>query len=190
MERVATVTYPTEDKVSLLQQLKQIQEDWAHHGKDWTKPGFRAIAIHRYGQWVWGINSKIARAIPKRIYYVLFRYVRNHYGIEIDRAATIGRRVKIAHQSGIHIHPKAVVGDFCLIRQNVTIGGASNKKADLAPKLGNRVHIGSGAQILGDVTIGDRVKIGANAVITTNVPANSLVFVPPPKVLKMVSLKK
>lgn len=189
MERVATVTYSSEDKISLPQLILQIKEDWAHNGRDWTKPGFRAIAIHRYGQWVWGIRSRIARALPKRIYYMLFRFVRNHYGIEIDRAAKIGRRVKIAHQSGIHIHPKAIVGDFCLIRQNVTIGGASNKRADLAPKLGNRVHIGSGAQILGNVTIGDRVKIGANAVITTNIPAHSIVFVPPPKVLKMISLK-
>ncbi|MDH3604288.1 MAG: serine acetyltransferase [Candidatus Tectomicrobia bacterium] len=102
----------------------------------------------------------------------------------------MGRRCFIPHQSGIVIHPFSEIGDDCLIRQNVTLGAASRDKPAGAPKLGNQVHIGAGAVLLGNITVGDGAKINANAVVMTNVPEGAFVFNPPPKTLKNPRSKK
>jgi serine O-acetyltransferase len=112
-----------------------------------------------------------------------FWFVRNCCGIELPHTARVGRRFLIGHQSGIVIHHNAVIGDDCLVRQNVTIGAGTASNADRAPRLGNGVEIGAGAAIIGPVTIGDHVRIGPNAVVTMNVPAGSIVVAPPPRVI-------
>ena len=80
------------------------------------------------------------------------------------------------HLNGIFIHENASLGKNCAILQQVTIG-ANEHKLDYkkAPQLGNRVYIGAGAKIIGGLTIGDDVRIGANAVVTKNVPAGMTV---------------
>lgn len=165
--------------------FEQIREDWIAHGKDWTKPGFRAVAVHRFGVWRDGVRLRIFRAALSRLYWVLFRYVRNHYGIELHHTTTVGRRVIIGHQSGIVIHPRAEIGDDCVIRQNVTIGAASHDRWWEAPKLGHDVQVGCGAAILGKITIGDGVRIGPNTVVMTNIPSHATVFANPPRVIQM-----
>jgi serine O-acetyltransferase len=161
----------------------QIREDWIAHGRDWTKPGFRAVAVHRFGNWRMRIGNKIIRAPFSLLYRSMFRRVRNRYGIELPYSATIGRRVVIEHQGSIVIHGHSVVGDESIIRQGVTLGNKTLDRPFDAPKLGLRVNVGAGAKILGAVTIGDGANIGANAVVLKDVPAGALAAGVPAKII-------
>jgi serine acetyltransferase len=154
--------------------FEQIKEDYIAHGRDWTKPGFRAVAIHRFGNWRMTIKSKLIRFPFSLLYRHLFRKARNLYGIELPYNAQIGRRVVFEHQHGIVIHGSAVIGDDCVIRQGCTIGNRYMDRPLEAPVLGNRVNVGAGAKILGKVTIGDDAAVGANAVVLKDVPAAAI----------------
>lgn len=164
----------------------QIREDWRTNFRDWTLPGFRAVAVYRIGSWVRVRREGFLQSMAFRLYLVMYRYVRNHYGIELPATVSVGRRLVIGHQSGIVIHPHAEIGDDCMIRQNVTLGSATPDRVfQEAPKLGNRVQIGAGAVIVGKVRIGDGARIGPNAVVLTNVPAGASVFVSPPRIISI-----
>ena len=166
--------------------VKQIQEDWQLHFRDWTMPGFRAMAVYRIGHWIYVRREGTLRNIAFRLYLVMYRYVRNQYGIELPATTSVGRRLMLGHQSGIVIHPHAEIGDDCMIRQNVTIGSATPDRVfQEAPKLGNRVQVGAGAVIVGKVTIGDGARIGPTAVVLTNVPAGASVFVAAPRIIQL-----
>jgi len=165
--------------------LEQIREDWSVYQRDWTRPGFRAVAVHRLGVWLRNVRPKVLRAPLSIFHRMMYRYVRNHYGIELPSTTIVGCRFIIAHQGGIVIHPHAEIGDDCLIRQNVTIGAVSNDRWWEAPKLGHRVQVGCGAAILGKVVIGDGTRIGPNAVVMTNVPAGAIVFVTPSRIIRL-----
>src|SRR5207248_3062801 len=67
----------------------QLREDWIAHGRDWTRPGFRAVAVHRFGNWRMRIGNKMLRAPFSVIYRMMFRYVRNHYGIELPYSVVL-----------------------------------------------------------------------------------------------------
>lgn len=151
---------------------QQLQEDWQAHGCDWTKPGFRAVAVHRFGRWRMGIQAKWLRMPFSIVYRMLYRHVRNVYGIELPYTVNLGRRVVIEHQGGIVIHGHSEIGDDTVIRQGVTLGLRYLEKLLDAPKLGKRVNVGAGAAILGAVVIGDGACIGANAVVLSDVPSN------------------
>jgi serine O-acetyltransferase len=179
-----------DEKTHSLSLWEQLYEDWTVHGKDFSRPGFRAMAVYRFGAWCSGLRYRLLRAPLSRLYLFLYRYVRNVYGIELPCRTKVGRRCFIPHQSGIVIHPFSEIGDDCLIRQNVTLGAASRDKPTGAPKLGNNVHIGAGAVLLGNITVGDGAKINANAVVMTNVPAGAFVFNSPPKILKNPEAKQ
>jgi len=150
---------------------EQIKEDWIAHGRDWTLPGFRAVAVQRFGVWRMKIEPKLLRAPFSILYRMLYRKVRNTYGIELPYTVKLGRRVIFEHQHGIVIHGYCEIGDDCYIRQGVTIGNRYLDRPLEAPKLGDRVNIGAGAKILGDVTIGNDVNIGANAVVLKDIPS-------------------
>lgn len=94
-------------------------------------------------------------------------------GIEIHPQAVIGKRLFIDHGSGVVIGATAIVGNDVTMYHGVTLGG-NGRTIDgrRHPKVGNNVIIGAGAKLIGPVDIGDHVKIGANAVVTKNVPAN------------------
>lgn len=151
-----------------------IREDLCAHGGDWTRPGFRAVAVCRFGAWRMTIQSKLLRAPFSILYRMLFRHVRNVYGIELPYTVKLGRRVVFEHQHGIIIHGEAAIGDDSIIRQGVTLG---NRRLDAprdAPALGARVNVGAGAKILGGVRVGDDAVIGANAVVLCDVPSGAL----------------
>jgi serine O-acetyltransferase len=152
---------------------QQIHEDWIAHGRDWTKPGFRAVAIHRFGVWRMKVQPLLLRAPLSVLYRFLYRYVRNFYGIELPYSAKLGRRVIIEHQGCIVIHGDCCIGDDCIIRQGCTLGNRSLDAPFDAPTLGRQVNVGAGAKILGDVHIGDGASIGANAVVLSDVPAGA-----------------
>lgn len=177
------VVQATPGEQTSLRLLQQLREDYQVHQKDWTLPGFRAVAVYRFGVWASGLRPRILRAPFTLIYNALYRYVRNHYSIELPRSAKVGRRLWIAHQGGIVIHWLAEIGDDCVLRQNVTLGAAAEETMLLAPILRNRVQVGCGAAIIGRVEIGDDVRIGANAVVTRSVPSGSTVVAPAPMVI-------
>ena len=163
--------------------LRLIQEDWQTNFRDWTQPGFRALAVHRFGTWVQQLRWRPLRVVLRRVHTSLYRYARNHYGVELPVTAVIGRRVVFGHQSCIVIHANAVIGDDCFLRQNVTLGVINAERGSQAPTLGRGVVLGCGAVILGGVTIGDRATIGPNAVVITDVPADTAVFPSTPRMI-------
>lgn len=152
----------------------QLREDWIAHGCDWTLPGFRAVAVARFGAWRMGVRPKLLRAPLSILYRVMYRRVRNVYGIELPYSVELGRNVVFEHQGAVVIHGCAKIGDGCIIRQGVTIGNRTLDKPLQAPTLGKNVNVGAGAKILGGVTIGDDAVIGANAVVLKDVPAGAL----------------
>jgi len=163
---------------------QQITEDWIAHGRDWTKPGFRAIAVHRFGVWRMGLASKLLRAPFSVLYRMLYRKVRNTYGIELPHTTKVGRRVIIEHQSAIVIHGYCEIGDDSIIRQGVTLGNRYLERPLDAPKLGARVNVGAGAKIFGAVTIGDDANIGANAVVLIDIPTGATAVGIPAKIIQ------
>ncbi|MFM6357193.1 MAG: serine O-acetyltransferase [Planktothrix sp.] len=162
---------------------EQIKEDWIAHGRDWTKPGFQAVLVQRFGVWRIQIKSLIFRAPLSFLYRMFYRKIRNTYGIELPYTVVLGRRVIVEHQHGIVIHGNSVIGDDCIIRQGVTIGNRYLDQPFEAPKLGKRVNIGAGAKILGNVTIGNDVCIGANAVVISDIPSGQTVVGIPAKII-------
>jgi serine O-acetyltransferase len=162
----------------------QIHEDWVANGRDWTKPGFRAIAVQRFGGWRMAVQPKGLRAPFSLLYRALYRHVRNVYGIDLPYTVQLGRRVIIEHQSAIVIHGDCQIGDDCILRQGVTLGNRYLEKPLDAPKLGNRVNVGAGAKILGKIVLGDDVNIGANAVVLIDVPAGGTAVGIPARLLR------
>lgn len=170
--------------------LQQIKADWINHGKDWTRPGFRALVFYRFGVWRMQVRPKLLRAPFSVVYRFLYRYARNHYGIEIPYSAEIGQDVVIEHQSGIVIHGNSRIGNACIIRQGVTLGNRSLDLPHDAPELGEGVNVGAGAKILGKVKIGDHAVVAANAVVLKNVPAFHLAAGVPAKNRPLKSVPK
>lgn len=162
---------------------QQIQEDWEAHGRDWTLPGFRAVAVQRFGVWRMNIQPKLLRAPLSILYRMLYRHVRNVYGIDLPYTVKLGRRVVIEHQGAIVIHGYCYIGSDSIIRQGVTLGNRYLERPLEAPKLGERVNVGAGAKILGNVTIGDDVNIGANAVVLSDIPPGKTVVGIPAKII-------
>lgn len=119
--------------------------------------------------WNWGWH------IPARIHS---QWTRFWTGIEIHPGAKIGRRVVIDHGMGVVIGETAIVGDDVLIYHGVTLGGKVNDRVKRHPTVGNNVLLGAGAKLIGDIEIGDGAMIGANAVVTKNVPAGAVIVGP------------
>ncbi|HQL35439.1 MAG TPA: serine O-acetyltransferase [Bacillota bacterium] len=129
-------------------------------------PGLHAVICHR-----------IAHGLYRRRLYVTARLIsqisRFFTGIEIHPGAAIGRRFFIDHGSGIVIGETTEIGDDVTLYQGVTLGGTGKDKGKRHPTIGNNVTIGSGAKILGPISIGHNAKIGAGAVVVRCIPANS-----------------
>ncbi len=126
-------------------------------------PGFHALMIYRISHKLWAIKLRF----PARF---LSYVARIFTGIEIHPGATIGKRLFIDHGMGVVIGETARVGDDVTIYQGVTLGGTSLHKDQRHPHVGNNVIIGSGAQVLGPIRVGDGVRIGANAVVVSDAP--------------------
>lgn len=166
--------------------LGLIREDWVANGRDWTRPGFRALAVYRLGVWRMKLPQPW-RAPMSVLYRILFRRCRNIYGIELPYSATVGRRVVIEHQGGIVIHGQTVIGDDCIIRQGVTLGNRTLDRPHEAPVLGSRVNVGAGAKVLGKLHIGEASAIGANAVVLQDLPPGAVAVGVPAKVVTVRS---
>ncbi|WP_354574687.1 serine O-acetyltransferase EpsC [Frigoribacterium sp. UYMn621] len=131
---------------------------------------------HRLWMWHW--------YLPARIYSQL---VRSLTGVEIHPGATIGRRLFIDHGMGVVIGETAVVGDDVVLYHGVTLGGTSSVRERRHPTIGDRVTIGAGASVLGPVTIAHDSIVGANAVVVTDAPPNSVLTGIPARVRSRIA---
>ena len=137
--------------------------------------GFKAVRSYRKANWFFRHNMKfIARYISQR--------ARRKTGIEIHPGATIGKNLFIDHGMGVVIGETTEIGDNVTMYHDITLGGTTvfdkNGKvtAKRHPTIGNNVIIGSGAQVLGPIKIGNNAKIGSNAIVVKEVPANTTVI--------------
>ena len=131
-----------------------------------TYPGLHAVWGYRIAHFLWQVKLKLAA----RIYS---NWIRAVTGIEIHPAAKIGRRFFIDHGMGVVIGATAIVGDDVMIYHDVTLGAKSGGSGKRHPTIGNNVVIGAGARVLGDISVGNGVKIAANMVVTKSVPAST-----------------
>jgi serine O-acetyltransferase len=140
-------------------------------------PGFHAVLIHRLAHRLYesGFN------LPARI---VSQINRSLTGIDIHPGARLGRRLFIDHGMGVVIGETAEVGDDVLIYQNVTLGGTGKEKGKRHPTIGNHVVIGTGAKVLGNIVLGDYVKVGAGSVVVKSVPQYSTVVGIPGRIVR------
>jgi serine O-acetyltransferase len=140
-------------------------------------PGFHAVLLHRLAHKLY----RMGLVFPARL---VSQFGRAMTGIEIHPGATIGRRFFIDHGMGVVIGETTEIGDDVLLYQGVTLGGTGKEKGKRHPTLGNHVVVGTGAKVLGNIHIGDDVKIGAGSVVVHPVPAHSTVVGVPGRVVK------
>lgn len=140
-------------------------------------PGFRALRRHRKAQWFYNHNMPfLARYISQK--------TAQKTGIEIHPAAKIGKRVVIDHGTGIVIGETAEIGDDVIIYQGVTLGGTGKDMGKRHPTIERGVMIGSGAKVLGPITVGHCAKIAAGAVVICDVEPNATVVGVPGRVVR------
>lgn len=139
-------------------------------------PGLHATLLHRVSHklYTWGVPL-----LPR----LLSQFGRLITGIEIHPGATIGRRFFIDHGMGAVIGETSEIGDDVLLYQGVTLGGTGKEKGKRHPTIGDHVVIGTGAAVLGNITIGERSKIGAGSVVVKSVPPHSTVVGVPGRVV-------
>lgn len=131
-------------------------------------PGFQALVLHRLAHWLWNVGIPF---VPRLISHV----ARGLTGIEIHPGATIGCGVFIDHGMGVVIGETAIIGDLALIYQGVTLGGTGKEMGKRHPTLGTGVIVGAGAKVLGNIQIGNNVRIGAGSVVLREVPSDCTV---------------
>ncbi len=131
-------------------------------------PGFHAILMHR-------LAHRLYRAGWFTVARVISQFSRTMTGIDIHPGARIGRRFFIDHGMGVVIGETTEIGDDVLVYQGVTLGGTGKDTGKRHPTIGNSVVIGTGAAILGNIRIGDHVKIGAGSVVVRPVHDHSTV---------------
>jgi serine O-acetyltransferase len=131
-------------------------------------PGLHAVWIHRFTHWLYGLRLYlVARLISQ--------WARWMTGIEIHPGAQIGKRLFIDHGMGVVIGETAIVGDDVTIYQGVTLGGTGKDKGKRHPTILSHVVIGTGAQVLGNITVGVNSRVGAASVVIDDVPDNSTI---------------
>lgn len=140
-------------------------------------PGLHAKWMHTPEHWLWKHG---ARGLAR----VLSQVTRFFTGVEIHPAAHLGRRLFIDHAMGVVIGETTVIGDDCVLYQGVTLGGTGNESGKRHPTLGNKVTVGTGAKVLGNITIGDNVRIGGNSVVVKDVPNDCTVVGIPGRIVK------
>ena len=139
-------------------------------------PGLHAVFFYKISNFFWNLNLKlIARMISN--------FSRFFTGVEIHPAVKIGKNLFIDHGMGVVIGETTIIGDNVSIYQGVTLGGTKRIKKKRHPTINDNVVIGAGAKVLGPILVGKNSKIGANSVVTKNVPPNITVIGIPARVI-------
>ncbi|MDO9527454.1 MAG: serine acetyltransferase [Gemmobacter sp.] len=143
---------------------------------DWSRevpvrfwdPGRRLLRSIRQYQALQGHGGVLSHLARKR-WVLAHRFWSVVTQADIPLTARLGGGLLMPHPNGIVIHPDADIGINCMIFQQVTVGLV--EKSPIAPRIGAQVDIGAGAKVLGPVSVGDHARIGANAVVTRDIPA-------------------
>ena len=146
--------------------------DWARERKSfgsWAPSKSLLGSIRMYHRYA---GRGAVGAVMRRVAVLRHRFWSVITGADVPLACRIGGGLMLPHANGIVIHPLVEIGPNCLIFQQVTIGAGGGSRRGV-PRLGGHVDVGAGAKILGGVTIGDHARIGANAVVTIDVPAGA-----------------
>ena len=162
--------------------FENIREDLKTHKGDWGRQGFWAMVVYRFGRWRYTIRSPLLRRPLSLSYKILYKIIQVITGIELPCEVEVGKNFRIDHFGSIVISGFARFGDNCVIRNEVTVG-LRHVEHPVAPRVGNNVDIGAGAKVLGGIFIGDNVMIGANAVVITDVPPDSIAVGNPARIL-------
>jgi serine O-acetyltransferase len=131
-------------------------------------PGLHAVWCYRVSHWLW----------KRKLYYParqLSQLARFMTGIEIHPGAQIGHRLFIDHGMGVIIGETTILGDDVTLYQGVTLGGTGKEKGRRHPTIGNKVFIGAGAKVLGNISVGKNCRIGAGSVVLRDIPEDSTV---------------
>lgn len=139
-------------------------------------PGLQALVLHRICHWLYTLGIPF---IPRFISQ-LSRFLT---GIEIHPGATIGQGVFIDHGMGVVIGETAIVGDYSLIYQGVTLGGTGKECGKRHPTVGENVVVGAGSKVLGNIQVGNNVRIGAGSVVLRDVPSDCTVVGVPGRII-------
>jgi serine O-acetyltransferase len=131
-------------------------------------PGFQALVFHRFAHWLHGLRLPLIARLISHIARFLT-------GVEIHPGAVIGQGVFIDHGMGVVIGETAIIGNYALIYQGVTLGGTGKECGKRHPTLGENVVVGAGAKVLGNIEVGSNARIGAGSVVLRNVPADCTV---------------
>ena len=143
-----------------------------------TYSGFHALLMYRLGHWLW------KRRIPF-LPRALSQFARFLTGIEIHPGATIASGLFIDHGMGVVIGETTEIGNNVTLFQGVTLGGTGKQRGKRHPTIGRHVVVGAGAKVLGPITVGDYVKIGANSVVLQDVPDHSTVVGIPGRIVRI-----
>ncbi|MDH6075806.1 serine O-acetyltransferase [Chrysosporum ovalisporum CS-1034] len=139
-------------------------------------PGLHALCLHRVAHW---LHCRGVVFIPRLISH-LGRFLT---GIEIHPGAEVGKGVFIDHGMGVVIGETAIVGNYTLIYQGVTLGGTGKESGKRHPTLGKNVVVGAGAKVLGNIHVGDGVRIGAGSIVLRDVPPDATVVGIPGRII-------
>jgi len=171
--------------------FENLKADYCRYGKGpgraWKYPlkalqdaGFRAMVLYRMGRWCRVRRLDLPAGLCERLMrHLCLCWIGTH--------TQIGGGLKIAHCTGLVIGGRTVIGRGCDVRQNVTLGANYHKTGPdgrQSPTLGDQVSVGAGAVILGPVRIGSHCVIGANAVVTRDIPDHTIAAGVPARVLK------
>lgn len=153
--------------------FENIRSDMRVQEGSWHSFGFWVLLVYRFGRWRYGVRPVLLRKVFSLLYKIAYKCVQMASGMELPCEAEIGKGFVIDHTFGIVVNGDARFGDHCRIRTGAVVG---LNRVDLpgSPTIGHHVDIGAGAKLLGPITIGDNVLIGANAVVITDVPANCI----------------
>lgn len=139
-------------------------------------PGLQALLFHRFAHGLWQMGLPL---VPRLVSH-LARFLT---GIEIHPGAVVGEGVFIDHGMGVVIGETAIVGNYSLIYQGVTLGGTGKETGKRHPTLGENVVVGAGAKVLGNIQVGNNVRIGAGSVVLREVPSDCTVVGVPGRVV-------
>jgi serine O-acetyltransferase len=145
-----------------------ILEDLKTHEGNALAPGFLALAVHRFGNWRMGFQSAEVRLPFTLAYRASYWATKALWGIDLPYTCQIGRRFRIEHHGLVNLGAWAI-GDDVIVRHGVTVG-LVRKNTLRAPIIGDRVELGPGACVVGNITVGNDCVIGPNTVLTTSLP--------------------
>jgi len=155
--------------------FRLIAEDFHTYDKNILDPCLWAVVIHRYGNLRMDIKPRLLRIPFSLLYKILHTVMKWFWGIDLQYSTKLGRRVRLWHHGGMFLGAISI-GDDVHIRHNTTMGVNSRHEKWKKPIIEDRVDIGVGVCILGDVTVGHDSVIGANSVVVRSFPPHSTLF--------------